>query len=92
MHLNSSNDFNKSIVNHDFALEFKIDISFWIILGYYHYKIYDNKPKPIIQLNMNPVEYIDIIFAMITKIKQSKEFKSLDISQLKKKGIIEIVK
>lgn len=89
-HLSSSDDFNKSIVNH-FASDFRIDIGFRAMLEHCRHKIYDDLPRPVIQLNVDPVEHIDAISAEIMKMKQRKEFESLDMSQLKRLATIEIV-
>lgn len=52
------------------------------MLKYFCHKIYDNLLKPVIGLDVDLVEYIDTISAEILKIKENKEFESVDILQL----------
>lgn len=68
-----------------------MDIGFQAMLEHCRCKIYYDLPTPVIQLNVDPAEHIDAISAVITKMKQRKEFESLDMSQLKRLATIEIV-
>lgn len=61
------------------------------MLEQFRHKIYNNLPSPIIWLDMDPVEYMNVISAEILKIKEKKEFELVSILQLKRLATINSV-
>lgn len=90
-HLSSSNEFDKSIINH-FVSSFKDDIEFQEMLEKCRHKIYFVLPSLVIRPGVDPAEHAGAISAEIMKMKKEKEFETWDMSQLKRRATGEILR